>query len=238
MDENLAEENQAEPTGPETRDLMPWEQETAADVASNEPQPRSDISEWLKHLEEADQQPSQPAESAPWLNPISAPLQPQESELDELPDWLKDTTPEEHLPAAQPEAVQEPVFQQPEEPAVPAPVQPVSIPEPQPAAVRKPVEIPAVPQHPAAPDASKDIQTIQKARQLLGQSNLNNSMNEYSRLIKRGKQLEDVIKDLQAAVYTHPVDVIVWQTLGDAFFRSNRLQEALDAYSKAEGLLR
>ena len=63
-------------------------------------------------------------------------------------------------------------------------------------------------------------------------------MTEYSRLIKKGKQLDDVIRDLQEAVYRHPVDVVVLQTLGDAFFRSQRLQEALDAYSKAEGLLR
>lgn len=79
---------------------------------------------------------------------------------------------------------------------------------------------------------------MQRARELLAGGNLGNSMSEYSRLIKKGKLLEEIIHDLKEAVYHHPVDVIVWQTLGDAYFRSNRLQEALDAYGKAEGLLR
>ena len=34
------------------------------------------------------------------------------------------------------------------------------------------------------------------------------------------------------------MDVVIWQTLGDAYMRANRLQDALDAYTKAEELLR
>jgi DNA-binding SARP family transcriptional activator len=86
--------------------------------------------------------------------------------------------------------------------------------------------------------SDKDAQAVQMARDLLSHGGLSGAMTEYVKLIKRGKLLEDVIYDLQEAVYRHPVDVIVWQTLGDAYFRTNRLQEALDAYSKAEGLLR
>jgi hypothetical protein len=44
--------------------------------------------------------------------------------------------------------------------------------------------------------------------------------------------------DLREAIYLFPVDVIVWQTLGDAYMRAGRLQEALDSYTKAEELLR
>ena len=73
---------------------------------------------------------------------------------------------------------------------------------------------------------------------MLGHGGLDVAMSEYTKLIKKGKLLEEVIYDLQEAVYSHPVDVVVWQTLGDAYMRSNRLQEALDAYSKAEELLR
>jgi len=32
--------------------------------------------------------------------------------------------------------------------------------------------------------------------------------------------------------------VAIWQALGDAYMRANLLQEALDAYTKAEELLR
>jgi len=43
---------------------------------------------------------------------------------------------------------------------------------------------------------------------------------------------------LRDAMYRFPVDVDIWQLLGDAYMRSNRLQDALDAYTKAEELLR
>jgi cytochrome c-type biogenesis protein CcmH/NrfG len=63
-------------------------------------------------------------------------------------------------------------------------------------------------------------------------------MKEYSKLIKKGRLLDEVIHDLREALYRFPVDIIVWQTLGDAYMRANRLQDALDAYTKAEELLR
>jgi cytochrome c-type biogenesis protein CcmH/NrfG len=47
-----------------------------------------------------------------------------------------------------------------------------------------------------------------------------------------------VIQDLQAATELHPEDVTLWQSLGDAYLRSNQVQEALEAYVKAEKLLR
>jgi cytochrome c-type biogenesis protein CcmH/NrfG len=50
--------------------------------------------------------------------------------------------------------------------------------------------------------------------------------------------LDEVIHDLREAIYRYPVEVIIWQTLGDAYMRTNRLQDALDAYTKAEELLR
>jgi cytochrome c-type biogenesis protein CcmH/NrfG len=88
------------------------------------------------------------------------------------------------------------------------------------------------------PGGDREALAVQKARELLARGGLDSAMNEYVKLIRKGKSLEEVIYDLQEAVYSHPVDVIVWQTLGDAYMRSNRLQEALDSYSKAEELLR
>ena len=78
----------------------------------------------------------------------------------------------------------------------------------------------------------------QNAQSLLEKGDLQKAMAEYLRIIKRGRNLESVIAQLQEATYKHPVDVAVWQTLGDAFMHANRLQEALDAYTKAETLLR
>jgi tetratricopeptide (TPR) repeat protein len=84
----------------------------------------------------------------------------------------------------------------------------------------------------------KDGPALQNARDLMAHGGLDAAVSEYSKLVKRGKLLEEVIYDLKEATYSHPVDVVVWQALGDAHMRANQLQEALDAYSKAEELLR
>ena len=67
---------------------------------------------------------------------------------------------------------------------------------------------------------------------------LNGALESYARLIKKGRFLDEVIYDLRDASYRFPVDVNIWQSLGDAYMRANRLQDALDAYTKAEELLR
>ena len=58
------------------------------------------------------------------------------------------------------------------------------------------------------------------------------------KLIRKTRLLDEVIYDLREALYRYPVEVSIWQALGDAYMRANRLQDALDAYTKAEELLR
>jgi hypothetical protein len=77
-----------------------------------------------------------------------------------------------------------------------------------------------------------------QARNELFTSNLSGALESYARLIKKGRFLDEVIYDLRDASYRFPVDVDIWQSLGDAYMRANRLQDALDAYTKAEELLR
>ena len=77
-----------------------------------------------------------------------------------------------------------------------------------------------------------------QARGELSGSNVSGALESYARLIKKGRLLDEVIFDLREALYRFPVDVDIWQTLGDAYMRANRLQDALDAYTKAEELLR
>ena len=60
----------------------------------------------------------------------------------------------------------------------------------------------------------------------------------YAYLILKKKSLQEVIEDLTQAAHDHPLDVTVMKTLGDAYMRLDKLEEALDAYSKAEELLR
>ncbi|HEY3473243.1 MAG TPA: tetratricopeptide repeat protein [Anaerolineales bacterium] len=77
-----------------------------------------------------------------------------------------------------------------------------------------------------------------QARNELSGSNLPGALQSYDRLIKKGRYLDEVIHDLRDALYRFPVDVDIWQSLGDAYMRANRLQDALDSYTKAEELLR
>ncbi len=76
------------------------------------------------------------------------------------------------------------------------------------------------------------------ARNELSRNNIPGALDTYAKLIKKGRFLDEVVHDLREALYRYPVEVNIWQSLGDAYMRSNRLQDALDAYTKAEELLR
>jgi competence ComEA-like helix-hairpin-helix protein len=90
-----------------------------------------------------------------------------------------------------------------------------------------------------SPIPDRDLPTeVQKAHDELLQGNLEDAVTQYSHLIKSRQYLDDVIQDLQTALYQNPVEVSLWQTLGDAYLRADQVQEALDAYTKAEELLR
>jgi tetratricopeptide (TPR) repeat protein len=88
------------------------------------------------------------------------------------------------------------------------------------------------------PEQDKDADILKTAQLELDANKCDDAMHTYSALIKKGRLLDEVIHDLREALYRFPVDIIVWQTLGDASMRANRLQDALDAYTKAEELLR
>jgi len=84
----------------------------------------------------------------------------------------------------------------------------------------------------------KDAEQLADAQRALERGQLEISIQIYGRLIKKGRLLDEVIHDLREATYRYTVDIIVWQTLGDAYNRANKLQDALDAYTKAEELRR
>ena len=88
------------------------------------------------------------------------------------------------------------------------------------------------------PIEDKDAEFLSAAQTALDAKNIQESMKAYDKLIKRNSLLDEVIHDLREAIYRFPVDINIWQTLGDASMRANRLQDALDAYTKAEELLR
>jgi hypothetical protein len=205
-----------------------------ASEAASEPASATELPEWLRGtLEPAppDAQPQAPAEFAPTE--------------DERPAWLDASTPVSD--AATPTTPEEwvPAESAPPEPQrAPQAAPPPATPEP------KPASLPArpAPTQPPAPEGGgqlsrvpaedKDAELLQLAQAGLAGNRLSEAMQNYAKLIKKGRLLDEVIHDLREAIYRFPVDVIVWQTLGDAYMRASRLQEALDAYTKAEELLR
>jgi tetratricopeptide (TPR) repeat protein len=86
--------------------------------------------------------------------------------------------------------------------------------------------------------AKVGVPSLGTAQAELGRGNIAAALDMYGKLIRKGRSLEEIIRDLRDALYRYPVEVPIWQALGDAYMRANRLQEALDAYTKAEELLR
>lgn len=88
------------------------------------------------------------------------------------------------------------------------------------------------------PVKEEALATLEQARAALRNGNLGIALEQYNELIQKNDLLDETINDLQEALYRYPVDISIWQAIGDAFARDDRLQDALDAYTKAEELLR
>ena len=209
-----------------------------------------------------------PAEELPdWLKSLNKPVGPVEKPkpAEEIPDWLQQTIQPGNQDATvvlQKEKQPEPgnlawtdetkIRTEPPAPTspgewVPVGEKPVSSPEPLPVpettppAVETPVTLRVLGgtgMLARIPAQDKDGEFLAAAQTSLDAQKLNEAMQAYAKLIKKNRLLDEVIHDLREAIYRFPVDIIVWQTLGDAYMRSNHLQDALDAYTKAEELLR
>jgi cytochrome c-type biogenesis protein CcmH/NrfG len=76
------------------------------------------------------------------------------------------------------------------------------------------------------------------ARNKLAEGDVEGTVALYSKLIKNRELLPEIIRDMKEALYRFPLDVGLWQVLGDAYMRDDQLTEALEAYTKAEELLK
>ena len=214
---------------------------------------------WLRGLENKEAQESSEEDELPaWLRDETGEVlaEPTKIEPTRSTDWQPAETPQ-----AEPQAPEStPVFEpQPIEQSQPEPPQPVA-PEPEPVRMREeppsreqpaepepqPVPVPIPPQPYKEPVTRRGTGMLTmpldpilgSARNELSRSNIPGALDAYAKLIKKGRFLDEVIHDLREALYRYPVEVNIWQSLGDAYMRSNRLQDALDAYTKAEELLR
>ncbi len=170
-----------------------------------------------------------------------------------LPDWLQAEEPEPQAPAAEEEdappwehrekfeaSLPQPKPTQPSDwkPAAPKPEKASPSPKPAP---QKPAPTKTEPKR-KSPARSRQTNgvpaSLEQAKAELARGDIPAALKIYASLIKRGKHLEEIIRDLTDSLYRYPVEVSIWQTLGDAYMRANRLQEALEAYNKAEELIR
>ncbi|MCX6033973.1 MAG: tetratricopeptide repeat protein [Chloroflexi bacterium] len=218
--------------------------------------PLNELPDWLKELEkpvtpeEAPHLPwravpGKPAENLPdWLLQPGQPTDqgavavptPEIRSEPEMPAWIDETIPVSELPEATTPGEWVPM----DEESAPSPDL-ESIAEPASLAVDTPIQrqtLGGTGMLSRVPAEDKNAEFLAAAQAALDARQLNESMQAYARLIKKNRLLDEVIHDLREAIYRFPVDIIVWQTLGDASMRANRLQDALDAYTKAEELLR
>jgi len=100
--------------------------------------------------------------------------------------------------------------------------------------VPTPVELPTI----APGDAEDEHHAAQiEAQSKLSQGDISGAMDVYDQLIKKGKRIDEIITDLEAVNQVKTNDPEILQALGDAYTRADRLQAALDTYSKVEQLL-
>jgi tetratricopeptide (TPR) repeat protein len=99
--------------------------------------------------------------------------------------------------------------------------------------VQKPQPTPQPPVKPTA--GSTDLL---KARESISRGDLISGLRKYIKLVNSNKSLDQVSSDLKDIVKKNPKNYLAWQTYGDARLRSNKIQEALDAYAKAADLLK
>ncbi len=217
---------------------------------------KDDLPDWLKEPEQSVQEkvpekpttaesPPKPVEGLPeWLGQAVTPTElraesipaPDQNFDQEMPGWVDETTPVAEPPA--PTTPGEWVSAE-EKPAETPPVVLASKPS------AFPVDTPLQRQIlggtgmlSRVPAEDKDAEFLSAAQTALDAKNIKESMQAYAKLIKKNRLLDEVLHDLREAIYRFPLDISIWQTLGDASMRANRLQDALDAYTKAEELLR
>lgn len=200
-----------------------------------------ELPEWLRSYEE-EQQTQEPA----WVPDES--FQPESLPEEALPTWLLHEE-EQTIHPPEPPAI---VTHEPGGSASDLPEWLKALQEPPPLSAEE-----ALPSHtpsewiPEAPSATTttDVGTpfhyvepgtgpYAQAQLALRNGDLSQAVDIYTQLINAGARLDDIIADLRTALAEHPDEVILWQALGDACIRNNQIQDALDAYTKAEELLR
>jgi len=245
-------EPEAEPAKP---DLPAWLSETeetqvleeadewkpAASAPTEEPVPvtlTADLPDWLQGMDEAKPAEEPPTvageeDTPPWLH-----REQWESEAEDAQPTP--TAPSDWHPVVEEAELVAPPSKQTTRPkgesfaGTPPPPKPggtTSTPAP-------PKKKAGAPPRRAKGEGQSHTNALNQAKAELDRGDIPTALDHFGKLIKKGKYLEEIITALSESRYRYPVEVGIWQTLGDAYMRANRLKEALDAYNKAEELIR
>jgi tetratricopeptide (TPR) repeat protein len=152
----------------------------------------------------------------------------------EVPDWLDEAASAAADVPAEPMPGPPPPLVEPTQPAVP--VEPAVV-EPGPIAPEADVPAPEAEVKPEKPKSYKEPPTeaeiiLQGARQALAAGDAGRALSDYKKMINRKQELNTVIEDLEEALDRYPNLPTMWQALGDAYMKADRLAEAIQAYQR------
>ncbi len=186
-------------------------------------------------------EPEMPAVEPPVMTPAPEPAAAPEAleKEPEIPDWLDEAATVASEVPAEPEVEESPA---PTEPP-PAPIVESTKPAPKAEEAEAvpvteappPSSAPAV--EPAKPKRYKEPPTeaevlLQGARQALAAGDAGRALSDYKKMINRKQELDTVIEDLEEALDRYPNLPTMWQALGDAYMKADRLSEAIQAYQR------
>jgi tetratricopeptide (TPR) repeat protein len=180
------------------------------------------------------QPPQEPVEIPSWLDEAASMAADVPAEPAEKPELAAEPPARPAPPPTQPP---QPTAEKPKakeaEKAVAAPVEPAPEAEAAPpvAEVKAPAAKTEKPKHYKEPPTEAEI-LLQGARQALAAGDAGRALSDYKKMINRKQELDTVIEDLEEALDRYPNLPTMWQALGDAYMKADRLAEAIQAYQR------
>jgi tetratricopeptide (TPR) repeat protein len=176
-----------------------------------------------------EQPPAEPTVEETLVAPATAPT----SEA-EVPDWLDEAASAAAEVPAEPTPEPPPPLVEPTQPT--SPMEPEVI-EPEQVTPDEVIPVPEVEAKPEKPKSYKEPPTeaeiiLQGARQALAAGDAGRALSDYKKMINRKQELNTVIEDLEEALDRYPNLPTMWQALGDAYMKADRLAEAIQAYQR------
>jgi tetratricopeptide (TPR) repeat protein len=187
-------------------------------VVENEPAQEGDIPDWLMELAEEDTSTELEQEATAVGEGADEVVATEETEQAEIETELPATSGKDASEDTSPELVQESLQADEisEEPSIES----------------VPVQGVAEKQSPAPIVDSED--ELASARTAIESGDKEKALERYTDLIKSRQNLTTIINDLEKAAEQYPGDAAVQRKLGDAYLRNHQINEAMQAYSKAE----